>query len=278
MFLKLGETYTPSLALTDNLGAAIIDDSPIVIIRDTNANKYWNGFMWQSSEFHIILSHIGNGVYATSFTPDKIGMFQVVCRSDNYSVVKPEIIEVYNDETLKHQWKTNEPFLIKYVGSSQDEDVTVNILRNADGKVYSGSNWVSSPFVINMINLGSNVFVYNFTPDQEGQYSITIHSLNEYKTGFILDVANEGSSTPPVIVNSNSLLNADGSDTTVTNLNGLPLKGVKVCAFNAATREVSAETMTNEEGEWSMTLVPGTYFFSFEKESYVSIGFERSVI
>lgn len=138
--------------------------------------------------------------------------------------------------------------------------------------------WVPEKTQIKLLHVCDDLFFFYFLPTIESTYRVTIKEDSGYELTYIIDVKDDvDSNASPVIVNNKTLVSYDGTDTTVVNSSGTPIAGAKVKAFDVSTKKLECETQTNQLGEWSMCIKPGKYFFSFEKDNYVSISFERSV-
>lgn len=184
MLLQLGQSTKFSLLVTDINGNRVSNDTPIAIIKDLQANKFWNGIIWSDTEASIMLLHIENGIYSYEYAPDKIGVYQVSMTSETYDIATSTVLDVRED--------------------------------------------------------------INGTPGA-------------------------------IVVSSETLLAVDGTNCTVMQ-KGQPLLGVKVSVYDKSTKDVVARTFTDADGKWQVTIVPGTYFFVFEKEGCVSITLERMVV
>jgi hypothetical protein len=276
MFLQLGETYTPSIRITDSLGLPITTDNPIATIKNTQTNEYWNGFMWQNSVFNILLIHTAGGVYTARFTPDKTGVFQAICKSNQYSKTSTEIIEVLDSSIPTYSWPVNTSFDINFICNDTDLRAEAIITNDGNNTFWNGISWESVKSSVQLNKITEGAFTYSFIPDVAGKYSISVESESN-KSFYIVEASDSGESIAPVIVNNHSLLTADGSDTTIITKNGLPLVGVQVSAFKSDTKELVINTVSDESGGWNLVLPPGSYFFIFEKSGYVSVGFEKAV-
>jgi len=274
MFLKLGQTYVVSLLVTDINNNRILDDTPITIIKNSQDFKYWNGMSWVDNEFHIIMNHIGNGVYSYNFTPDKIGVFTILSRSDEYNCSKIISLTAYNDDIVKYDWLVNTSYPIKFIGDG--DSAKAKIIKLKDNTFWNGTEWVNDIFLIDM-NSVEDFYLYNFTPDEISEYSITVFSEID-EIFFILNATDTADNIPPLFVGSNTLKSLDGSDSKVLDEQGSPIPNTQITIFNPTTKEVIAKTITNDVGAWNLMLKPGNYYFMFEKNGYISVGFERMVV
>jgi hypothetical protein len=117
----------------------------------------------------------------------------------------------------------------------------------------------------------------SFVPDQLCDYIIDIQD-KDITISYIVTATTDGGTINPVTIGSYSLDALDGSDSIVLDRLGTPLNEVKVTIYDISNNNVAFTTFTNDRGEWQATVLPGTYFFSFEKDGYISMGFEKAVV
>jgi hypothetical protein len=275
MFLQLGQAYTPSIEIIDTSGFPVTMDTPVAVIKKIDTNEYWNGFMWQKQPFHIIMVHVADGVYTTTFIPDNVGLYQIFCKSETYNKSNSVILEVAEENAAKFLWTVNMPFNIICKGNPTDISKNLKIIRTSDNSFWNGSSWVQNESYIEMkLIIDTCIFSYTFTPDTIGSYSFLLDSQVMY----MLEVVASSQDLQPVIVNNNSLLTAEGTDTTIITTDGIFLSGVQVSAISVDTKQLIAKTISNIEGGWNLVLTPGNYFFTFEKNGYISVGFQKAVM
>ena len=82
---------------------------------------------------------------------------------------------------------------------------------------------------------------------------------------------------PIVKITNKVFKNQDGTDTTILDSNKNPLPGVKITCYDMKTKDVVAVTQSDSNGAWEMYVKHGSYFFTFEKDGYISVSFERTV-
>jgi hypothetical protein len=276
MFLKLGNSYTISLLVTDINGVRITNDSPYVIIKDIGKGTYWNGISWSGSELDIYLEHTLDGVYQYVFTPDMAGVFEITAKSDTYQSSKVETLEVYEEDFASYQWLTGCEFTIKYPANNADIIPQVQICKDIDKTYWYNGTWNITPAYENMTALDGGVVVSHFTPDEDSKYYITILD-GENETLMILSATAASDNIAPVVVTDKSVQSTDGTDCTITNDSNIPLSGVKISAYDPLTKELISKTASDVKGKWTLILKPGQYYFVFEKDGYTSIGMQRTV-
>jgi hypothetical protein len=165
MLMQLGKSYTTSLTVIDTDNNRVSLDTPVIIIKDTQTKKFWNGFMWSDSEFFLYLTYIDNGVYSYSFTPDKIGRYEILLKSDNYGISRSEMLEVFSGEVATYPWTVGTQFTIKHVDIDKVGSATVSIKRVSDNLYFDGQVWGTVEIVNNMGYLDGGVYSYLFTPE-----------------------------------------------------------------------------------------------------------------
>ncbi|MCX8074092.1 MAG: carboxypeptidase-like regulatory domain-containing protein [Clostridia bacterium] len=278
MFVKVNTEYLISLLVVDSNGNRIINDLPVVIIKNLQNNSYWNGMFWQPTISEIILNHISDGVYKTEFTPDAVGLYEITTKSDLYGINKVEILEVYDTNIVQYNWKIGIPFTAKYTNIGGSDTPLITICDTKNNLYWNESKWVSNPTNIEMVSNGGDVYSYDFTPTHEAEYSIFMRSTDNAEIFYILSVSEEAEAIQPIIINNSVFKNQDGTDSTILDERNNPINGAKITCYNVLTKEVEARCVSNIKGEWSMAIKPGKYMFVFEKEGYMSVTFERSVM
>jgi len=277
MFIKVNQPYTATLLVMDINNNRVLNDTPVIIIKNTQSNMYFNGIAWQSSVAQLVMPHIANGVYSKQVTFDESGVYRVTAKSDAYSIEKVETVEVYDANLMRYSWLVGSTFLVKYEGDTSTEIVQVRIQRNVDAMFWNGLSWVLTDTTLSMPLLSGNVYSYSFSPDTESEYAITITS-GEKELFYIIDATTTADDVAPVFIDNTTLRSLDGSDSTTVNDKGEKMPSVSVSVFNTSTKEVVAKTISNSSGEWNMMIKPGEYYFMFEKDGYISVGFERMVV
>jgi hypothetical protein len=277
MFVKIGLPYTATLLVMDINNNRVLNDTPVVIIKNTQNNTYFNGMTWQPTMAQIVMPHIANGVYSRQVIFDESGVYKVTTKSDAYSIEKNEMVEVYDTNLMRYSWLLGSYFTIKYECASGTETVQVRISRDLDAMYWDGTSWTTSVTLLTMPLLESNVYTYTFLPDTESDYSITITS-GDNELFYILNVTTNGDDVSPVFVDHETFRSTDGTDSTTKDEAGNPMANVSVSVFDSVTKEIVGKTMSNTAGEWNMMIKPGQYYFIFEKEGYMSVSFERTVV
>jgi len=278
MFVKINTDYSISLLVTDTNGNRITTDLPIVTIKDIQNNTYWNGMMWQSTIANIIMDHIANGVYRTTIVPSAVGVYDVIAESENYNIVKSETIEVYDDDIAKYDWKVNTPFTISFSKVSEIDNPIVSICKESSQTYWNNTQWLIPKTDLPMSELDGGVFIYEFTPDEEGEYVVLVNSQNGQEIVYIVNATTVADNILPVAINNYNFKSQDGSDSTLVDDYQIGINTVSINCFDVVTKQVVCKTMSNIKGEWNMLIKPGKYFFVFSKDGYVSVSFERSVM
>ena len=277
MFLKLGNTYYAELDVVDSTGRKVDDDLPSMTIQDVDTKEYYNGVVWQQAQIALVLIPAGNGVYYNQFTPDRPGNIKVTLESTKYNCSKIEQIEVYEDVNDKHNWQVGKKYIIEYsVPREIEGSLYCTIAKEDTGEYWDGYKWNTNQISLPLSSMGSGKYGYTFTPKELGAHCITI-VCGKQQYHYILNVVETAENLAPVIVTNSSLLSLDGSDSTVVADNGVPVDKAEVVVYDPSTKEVVARTSTNQAGEWQLMVEPGIWFFTFQKDGYVSISFERTV-
>lgn len=278
MFLKLKDSYTVSLLVTDVNNTRITDDSPHVIIKNVSKNTYWNGIQWVSEEFRIYMEHIINGVYQYTFVPDQADIYEVTAHSDTYNISKVETLEVYSEDLISCDWSVGIDFTIKYPFLHDGKLLPrVKICKDKDKTFWNGSEWNNIEIYNEMLAVDSELVTYNFIPNEESKYYITIIE-DDKDLLMVLSAVSESENISPIVVNNNTIKSLDGTDSKVTTDTHSPLPGVKIRVFDITNKELKGQTATDMNGEWSLILKPGKYYFTFEKDGYIPIGLQRVVM
>lgn len=276
MFVKLGNSYTISILVTDINGVRITNDSPYAIIKNISQNTYWNGITWVESEFQIYLEHVLNGVYQYAFTPDTTDIFELVTKSDAYQISKTDTLEVYDNDFVTYQWMVGNEFMIKYPLSDINVIPTVKICKEISNMYWNGAAWSTEPVHINMTVIEGGISTYIFIPDEESNYYITIFDgIDEMLIA--IQATKIADNIAPIIVTNKSLKSLDGTDCTIMNESGITLSAVKILVYDLFTKQIISQTVSDTNGSWSLILKPGKYYFTFEKDGYIPIGMQRTV-
>lgn len=277
MFLKLGNTYYAELDVVDSTGRKVDDDLPLMTVQDIDTKEYYNGVVWQKAQIALALMPAGNGVYYNEFVPDREGNIKVTLESTKYNCSKIEQIEVYEEVNDKHNWQCGRKYIIEYsVPRKVDGALYCNIANESTGEYWDGYKWNTNVISLPLSPISGGKYGYSFTPKEVGAYCITV-VCGDKQYHYILNVVETAKNIAPVIVSNNSLLSLDGSDSTVIADNGVPVDKAEVIVYDPDTKEVVAKTSTNQAGEWQLLLEPGVWFFTFQRDGYVSISFERTV-
>lgn len=280
MFVKLGDAFIISLIVENSSGTRISDDAPLVTFYDTKNKQYWNGISWQTNKFVIYMEYQDNGVYSATFTPNRVGTFVASAKSDTYGSTQTLKVDVFDESIAKYDWQVGLSFTASHVrtnGQPTNNPPRITVNRILDNTFLNTvSQWENVPSDLPMIHIGSNVFTFSFIPSVASDYILTIVD-ETYESMFAITASITGSNVTPVLVSSGSVLSNNGTDSTVVSEKGIPLLGVSIKIFNPVSKELVGTSTTNERGEWSILIKPGRYIFMFEKDSYSSVGFERTV-
>jgi hypothetical protein len=254
----------------------ITTDSPYTIIKKVGDNTYWNGITWSSSEFQIYLEPVINGVYQYIFTPDTADLYEIVTKSDEYLVSKTETVEVYSEDFAVYPWMVNTEFMIKYPLTDITVIPKVKICKEKSQTYWDGSSWSTQQTFLSMNLIDGSIATFPFIPNEEDKYYVTISDgANELL--MMVQASTLADNIPPVIVTNSSMKSVDGSDCTIMTEMNSPLPSVKISVYDDVTKNLVAQTASDVTGAWSLILKPGKYYFLFEKEGYISIGFQRVV-
>lgn len=277
MITKVNEAYNITTTLVDNSNNPVLNETPILYIKRLSDNKYYNGFTWTEKKFYLIMSHIGNGVYLYRFTPTETGLYEIWYNATSLQLSAKYILEVIDNNNV-YTCTPNEHFLIKipyYSGIAPS--IRISKVQYGTTLYFDGVNWITDIINLSMDIIENQFAIYDFVPTEIGEYYINIRENDVTEHNLVLNVNDNVVVTQPVVVNSYNCLYVDGTDSVVYNTNKIPLSGVKVSAYNQDRSKIVNFTFTNEKGEWSMVLPVGTYYFVFEKNGYISTGFERQV-
>lgn len=159
-----------------------------------------------------------------------------------------------------------------------DDIILAKIKNIKNNNFFNGLFWVSEECTIFVNHKENGIYELLFTPDEVSTYEATMYSKNYpvamSKTIYCFEEGTEDSLVP---IDSKTFKNQDGSDTKIVNQSGVPITGAKITCFNLSG-EVEAVTQSNDTGDWNMLIKRGRYFFSFEKDGFVSVSFERTVV
>jgi hypothetical protein len=277
MFLKIGQPYTATLLVKDINGNRVLNDTPVIVLQDTQRNLYFNGMMWQTIRTELVMPHIDNGVYSRQFMFSESGVYKATISSTIYSIIKTETIEIYDTNLMRYSWMINNSFLIKYVGQTANETVQVKISRDVDAMYWNGTDWIDTETLLSMSLLSDTLYSYSFVPTIESEYSITVTS-GDNEIFYIVTASTSSDNIAPVYIDSKTFRAPDGTTSTLLDENGLALYDVQISVFNMSTKEIVGKAMSNSTGDWNILIKPGTYYFMFEKDGYMSISMERTVM
>jgi hypothetical protein len=171
----------------------------------------------------------------------------------------------------------NNSFLIKYVGQTANETVQVKISRDVDAMYWNGTDWIDTETLLSMSLLSDTLYSYSFVPTIESEYSITVTS-GDNEIFYIVTASTSSDNIAPVYIDSKTFRAPDGTTSTLLDENGLALYDVQISVFNMSTKEIVGKAMSNSTGDWNILIKPGTYYFMFEKDGYMSISMERTVM
>ena len=130
------------------------------------------------------------------------------------------------------------------------------------------------------------IYSFDFIPEQvsffeidlkSNSHSIASKEIIESIEDIDEDIDSEMSYNPIVKITNKVFKNQDGTDTTILDSNRNPLPGVRIACYDMKTKDVVAVTQSDPNGEWEMYVRHGSYFFTFEKDGYISVSFERTV-
>lgn len=168
-----------------------------------------------------------------------------------------------------------------------DDIVVATIEDKSNNKFFNGLFWVDGECGLMIPHVGDGVYSIYFIPEQASVYEIKIqsraYSISRHETiqGVTNleeeDIDNDMSYTPITKITSSNFKNQDGTDTRIVDINNNPVSGVKVTCYDANTKEVVAVSQSDINGDWEMIIKHGTYFFTFEKDGFITVSFERTV-
>lgn len=283
MKVQLNKNFTVSFVVTNSSGALVDNDNPVVVIQNKSTGAYYNGIQWRTERCEIYMQHSSAGTYAYTFCPDTLGELSVTTISKNYLEVKERtytVVESIDDSVMS--WPVEKEHRISIQIADISESAMCTILNMTDDTYFDGDHeiWRKSVYQINMIrDITQNIFFFDFTPNTLGDYYIQIQSSSGQNVAYVLRADDIEDVTFPVIINSLSFLCNDNTNSRVCSPLGDPIKGVNVLCYdlNASGKPVIAKAVTDSNGEWSMTVPAGRYYFMFEKDGYIDKGFEREV-
>lgn len=168
-----------------------------------------------------------------------------------------------------------------------DDIVVATIEDKSNKKFFNGLFWVDGECGLMIPHVGDGVYSIYFIPEQVSVYEIKIqsrtYSISKHETIQSVtdlegdDVDNDMSYSPITKITSRNFKNQDGTDTTIVDINNKPVAGVKITCYDAKTKEVVAVSQSDTKGDWEMIIKHGVYFFTFEKDGYITVSFERTV-
>ncbi|MGL5718191.1 MAG: carboxypeptidase-like regulatory domain-containing protein [Paraclostridium sp.] len=286
MYVKVGSRYTLSIVVKDKVsGRAISSDTPLGTIYNRETNKYFNGVFWSEDKTEISASYISDGIYAISFIPNEVSVYEISLISKSYNISKSESIRSYSDKIERYIWPVGVSYNIIHTKNDvSDSLVSLTIQRKTDNMFYDGFNWQADEFEINMPSVESSTHMYQFLPLEETEYLVRVFEKAERVNSFafesfIIDTtsSDSGPDNSPRSIGSSTIKSQDGTDTILLAPNGTPISNVKVTCFNLNGEEVNT-AFTNSHGEWKMMVSTGDYIFIFEKDGFVSISLQRKVM
>lgn len=159
-----------------------------------------------------------------------------------------------------------------------DDIVTGSIKDISSGKFFNGLFWSDEECTIIVPHKEDGIYELAFTPDKVSSFEINIRSEKyPVSRAEVIHSYEEGCEDALININNATFLNQDGTDSITTDASGTPLRGVSISCYDL-NGEIIAVTQSNDLGEWSMLVRRGTYFFTFEKEGFISVSFERTVV
>jgi len=159
-----------------------------------------------------------------------------------------------------------------------DDTVIVSIYDTRRKIYFNGIIWTEDECEITMPHIGSGVYSFVFVPETESIFSLTIRATNNIYSQIIGIESMKENGGIPIKIDSSLFLNQDGTNSILLDINSNPIIGVKISCYNKDTKEIIGVSQSNQTGEWSMMIPQGTYFFTFEKDGFISVSFERTVL
>lgn len=180
--------------------------------------------------------------------------------------------------------KLGEPFTISVQVLSESglpiiDDIVIATIKDVGkNKFFNGLFWSDHECSILVSHKENGIYELEFIPETISSFEITIRS-NKYPfaKSELLYTFEEGNKDSLVNIDSSSFMNQDLTDTKIIDSDGKAIVGATISCFDLKG-EIISVTQSNENGEWAMIIPRGTYFFTFEKESYISVSFERTVV
>lgn len=158
-----------------------------------------------------------------------------------------------------------------------DDVVLVTIYDTRNKLYFNGLLWTETECQISMQHVFNGVYTFSFTPDLESIFEVKVRSEN-YPFGYVQTIRSmKELGSIPIRISNETFKNQDGTDSLIVDKQGKPLSGVKISCFDMLTKELVGISQTDSNGEWNMMIPAGKYFFTFEKDGYISVSFERSV-
>ena len=279
MLKKTGESSVISLRPVDSNGNPVSGDTPYVTIQNRSTKKYYNGLTWQDTEYRFLMNYIANGMYTSEFILNDVGSFDVIATSTLIpTCTKSIVIDTYSEQSSSVLWVKGESFNINY-GTAAATSATVSIKQEYTGLyLQSDNSWSANKAELAMLVVTDNVFSFIFTPDVATQCLICCNAENEDSLIYVLDIRESNDDITPITVNNKTVVSLDGSDSTlVEDRTNEGIEGVMVSAYNSITKNKVNTAYSNSDGTWSMLLRPGMYIFTFTKDGYDDVSFERQV-
>ena len=278
MFIKKNQPYICSICITDKTGTKVSNDTPYIIILNTEKKTYYNGLFFDDSETRLQMRYSQNGVYIYEFTPESSGTYEIRCVSENYGISNNVILETYDSEEVPgYDWKLRETFLISQPNVIGCE-YRCCIQRDLDDRYWSGSQWQDLKVTLPMyLSDNDAMWYFEFKPFDECKYTIVLQS-DEANYIYSLNVSESlKEKGVPVMANSSSIRFSDGTDTVVITKRGEPIPGASVSAYDKNTKKLISKTSTSRDGKWNMMIPHGSYIFMFSKDGFSTMSLERSI-
>ena len=169
-----------------------------------------------------------------------------------------------------------------------DDTVVATIQNKSNEKFFNGLFWVEDECELMIPHKEGGLYSIDFIPEEVSLYEINIKSKSYGISSKITLQSTDSISgnrgvdedmmvNPIIKLTNKTLKNQDGTDTTILDANKNPLVGVKITCYDSKTKDVVAVTQSDNSGAWEMILKHGTYFFTFEKDGFITVAFERTV-
>lgn len=279
MIINVGQKVNLNIDVFDKNGVSILNDTPKAKIKSKSTGKFFNGLFFSDEDIDFVIPHIGNGVYGFDFLSDSSDEYEVLLFSEKYEINKTLNLIVFSKDST-HYSKPNEDF-IYFIPLSDDTNFVCYTLMNSDGLYYveDTNSWNELRTFNALEKINDKLARFQVNLDL-GKYDVSIleyrGEIINTEFSFLLNVSEESSKGDVVVVNSDILTYSDGTNT-VTHDDDGPIAGVKISAISTVDKETKGTTISDENGEWHMTIEKGTYLFKFEKQGYTPISFIKEV-